>query len=48
VTLHNAPAVFHPVITSAALALATLTLLAVLFTLMHLHEVRRGHAKEDA
>lgn len=45
--LHNASAVFHPVLTSGAIAAAGLVLLGVLFTLAHLHDVRRGRG-EDA
>jgi hypothetical protein len=48
VTLHNASAVFHPVLTSAAFTVAVLVLLGVLFTLAHLHDVRRDQAEEDA
>jgi hypothetical protein len=48
VTLHNAPAIFHPALTSAAFTVAVLVLLGFLFTLAHLHDVRRDKAGEDA
>jgi hypothetical protein len=47
VTLHNAHAAFHPVLTSAAFTVAVLVLLGVLFTLAHLHDGRRDRG-EDA
>jgi hypothetical protein len=47
VILHNASAVFHPVLTSAAFTVAVLVLLGVLFTLAHLHDARRDRG-EDA
>lgn len=47
-TLHNAHDVFHPVITSAAIAVVTLVLLGVLLALAHLHTGPRDKAEEDA
>ena len=47
-TLHEASAMYHPVLTSAAFTAAGLVLLGVLFTLAYLRAVRRERAREDA